>query len=196
METLPISNLSTMSKILEKVVVSQLTKYLEENNLHSSSQSGYRAFHSCETLLVRLQDDVLNNIGKGKVVIMLLLDLSAAFDTIDHDILLKRLLCELGIGGSALDWLKSYLDDRSFRVKIDQSLSDALCILFGVPQGSLLGPILFIIYIKPLQEIAKKYGLEIYLYADDSQLFISFAPSNVKEWSSAKNLIEACLGEV
>ena len=154
----PVSNLSVVSKLLERVALTQLNKYLVGNDLHCSMQSGYRPNHSCETLHVRMSDDVLREIHSDNIVIVVLLDLSAAFDTIDHGILLDKLLTDFGICGKALEWFKSYLKDRSFRVKIDKSLSDLLCLLFGVPQGSLLGPILFILYIKYLEVIAAKYG--------------------------------------
>ena len=192
----PVSNLPVLSKILEKVVLDQLNTYLEHNELHCPVQSGYRANHSCETLLTRMNDDVLKEINQGDLVILLLLDLSAAFDTIDHEILTQRLLDEFGISGSALDWMKDYLVGRSFFVKIDQKLSDAFCLLFGVPQGSLLGPILFILYIKTLEAIARKYGLRIHLYADDSQLFISLSPADTDEWIASKQAVEACLLEI
>ena len=192
----PVSNIPLMSKILEKAILSQLNKYIESKSLHCPFQSGYRPNHSCETLMISLMDDVLKRMGNGDVVILLLLDLSAAFDTIDHNILIQRLLSDFGITDTALQWLKSYLEGRSFSVNINQAISDALCLLFGVPQGSLLGPILFILYIKPLRDIALKYGLEIHLYADDAQLYISFSPTNASNWESLQRCISECLKEI
>ena len=192
----PVSNLSVVSKLLERVALTQLNSYLVENDLHCSMQSGYRPNHSCETLHVRMSDDVLREIHSDNIVIVVLLDLSAAFDTIDHSILLDKLLTDFGICGKALEWFKSYLKDRSFRVKIGKSLSDLLCLLFGVPQGSLLGPILFILYIKYLEVIAAKYGLRIKLYADDSQLYISFHPQRPSELDDVTSRINACLDEI
>ena len=192
----PVSNLSIVSKLLERVALNQLNRYLEENDLHCSLQSGYRPNHSCETLLVRVSDDVLREIHSDNIVIVVLLDLSAAFDTIDHSILLNKLLTDFGICGKAHEWFKSYLKDRSFRVKIGKSLSDFLCLLFGVPQGSLLGPILFILYIKYLEVIAAKYGLSIKLYADDSQLYISFHPQRPSELDDVTARTNACLKEI
>ena len=170
----PVSNLSVVSKLLEKIVFDQLSSYLDDEDLHCKMQSGYRAHHSCETLLIKMMDDILGDMNEGRIVIVVLLDLSAAFDTIDHDILLDRLRRDFGICGNVLQWFKSYLEDRSFSVKVGAALSSFLEIVFGVPQGSLLGPILFIMYIKYLEEIADKYGLKIKLYADDSQLYTSF----------------------
>ncbi len=192
----PVSNLPVLSKLLERIVLDQLNHHLQENTLHCPVQSGYRPNHSCETLLVRMMDDIFKEIHADNIVIVVLLDLSAAFDTIDHGILLKKLMRDFGITGTALSWLKSYLKDRFFGVKVGDSLSDLLCLLFGVPQGSLLGPILFILYIKQLQRIAENYGLMIQLYADDSQLYISFHPKRPTELQDVMKRINACLLEV
>ena len=192
----PVSNLSAVSKLLERIVLNQLNKHLTDNNLYSEAQSGYRPKHSCETLLVRMFDDINNMIQADNVVIVVLLDLSAAFDTIDHSVLLGKLLKEYGIDGTALHWCKSYLEKRSFAVKIDDKISTLLELLFGVPQGSLLGPILFILYIKTLQKIAAKYGLNIKLYADDSQLYISFQPGRPSQLDDVKDKTNRCLAEI
>ena len=141
-------------------------------------------------------DDLNKEIEAGNVVIVVLLDLSAAFDTIDHTVLLEKLMKDYGITGSALQWIKSYLEKRHFCVKIDDTLSTFLELLFGVPQGSLLGPILFILYIKALQKIAAKYGLDIQLYADDSQLYISFQPNRVVQFTDVQDRTNKCLAEI
>jgi hypothetical protein len=134
----PVSNLTAISKLLERVVLNQLNEHLSSNDLHCPVQSGYRPHHSCETLLVRMTNDINREIQGGNIVLVVLLDLSAAFDTIDHEILLKKLLTDYGISGKALSWMKSYLEDRSFCVKIEDTISSLLELLFGVPQGSLL----------------------------------------------------------
>ena len=194
----PVSNLPAVSKLLEKVVLDQLNNHLTSNSMHCPVQSGYRPHHSCETLLVRMTDDINKEIEGGNIVIVVLLDLSAAFDTIDHNILLDKLFKEYGVHGKALNWMKSYMSGRSFCVKIDDTISSLLELLFGVrvPQGSLLGPILFILYIKALQKISAKYGLDIQLYADDSQLYISFHPSRPCDLIDVKNRINSCLSEI
>ena len=192
----PISNISFISKILEKCALKQISEYLECNQLINDAQSGYRAHHSCETLLVRMFDDINGCMEQNKAVALMLLDLSAAFDTIDHNILLEKLEIDYGIGANVLKWIFSYLENRSFSVKINNSTSGRILLLFGVPQGSLLGPILFILYTKDLKKIAEKYGLTIQLYADDSQLYISFDVKNIVDTSEKLQLIKDCLNEM
>ena len=170
----PVSNLSYCSKFLEKCVQTQLNDYLNKNKLFSEFQSSYRKLHSCETALIKIADDILQFLDKGKCVFVLFLDLSAAFDTLDHNILLTILQTKFGITGQVLKWFKSYLFSRQYRVEIGKSLSDIMCILFGVPQGSILGPILFILYISEIDKIARCFGLKVHCYADDTQLYISF----------------------
>ena len=109
----PISDLKVISKIIEKVVAVRLQKYLEANQLNEPRQSAYKPFHSCETALVRVHNDILVAIDKRHCVMLLLLDLSVAFDTVDHDILLTRLHSKYSISGIALDWFCSYLTNRS-----------------------------------------------------------------------------------
>ena len=111
---------------VEIIVLNQLNKHLTDNNLYSEVQSGYRPKHSCETLLVRMFDGINNMLQADNVVIVVLLDLSSAFDSIDHSILLGKLLKDYGIDGTALHWCKSYLEKRSFAVKIDDKISTLL----------------------------------------------------------------------
>ena len=192
----PVSNIPFLSKLLEKVVLTQLNDYLERNSLLGKHQSGYRVGHSCETLLASMFDDVLGEMDKGNVVALICLDMSAAFDTVDHRKLLEVLQNRFGVDGDPLQWFTSYLSSRSFRVSVGDCLSDTLALLFGVPQGSLLGPILFLLYIEAVQDIVEPYGLRIKLYADDSQLYVSLVPTDATGWSEAKMNIEECLAKV
>ena len=115
--------------------------------------------------------------SQQKITALCLLDLSAAFDTIDHSILLHRLSSWFGFNGKVLSWLKSYLSSRSFIVDINSSFSDQFPLHQGVPQGSVLGPLLFILYTSPLSTLISDSSVSHHLYADDTQLFISFAAS-------------------
>ena len=144
------------------------------NQLHEPMQSAYRACHSTETALVRVQNDILRTPDQGGAAILVLLDLSAAFDTIDHSILLSRMESVLGVKGSALQWFKSYLLGRKQRIKINDDFSENQEILWSVPQGSVLGALLFLIYIIPLAQLIRSYGLNNHGYADDTQLCLSF----------------------
>ena len=169
----PITNLAFLSKVLERIVASQTRDYLIKNDLYPSLQSAYREHHSTETALIRVQNDILRAIDQRQEV----LDLSAAFDTIDHDILIRRLRKQFGFSGSALRWFRSYLFDRSQKVVIGSTESKPQNVTSGVPQGSVLGPLLFILYFAPLQDVIKSHGLDCMMYADDSQLYITMNPS-------------------
>ena len=121
----------------------------------------YRACHSTETALVRVQNDILHTLDQDVAAILVLLDLSAAFNTIDHSILLSRMESFLGVIGSALQWFKSYLPGRKQRIKINDDFSENQEILWSVPQGSVLGALLFLIYIVPLAQLIRSYGLSM-----------------------------------
>ena len=175
----PVSNLNYVSKLLEKVVSSQIKDHINKFALDNPYQSAYKAFHSTETALLTVQNEVFEAMEKGEVTALTLLDLSAAFDTIDHDLLLNRLTDWFGIGGNALSWLNSYLRDRFQCVNINGTISNPFELLFGVPQGSVLGPLLFIMYTTPLSSVLTKFSnLNHHLYADDTQVFNSFTTSN------------------
>ena len=141
-------------------------------------QYSYKQHHSTETALTCVQDDFLRAIDDTKFIMLLMLDLSAAFDTVDHTILINRIENRLGITGTALKWFKSYLADRKYRVVLDGVSSNHTNLDCGVPQGSVLGPILFTIYTLPLADIIRKHGIPFHLYADDSQKYAVFNLQN------------------
>ena len=167
----PVSNLPFLSKVLEKVVAQQLTKYLQQHQLYDPLQSAYKKGHSTETALLKIKADVDNIMDDGDGVLLVMLDLSAAFDTLDHGILLNRLEHTVGLKGSALSWMRSYLSNRHQQVHIDNAVSQKVQLSTGVPQGSVLGPLLFLLYILPLKSIIEAYNISRHGYADDSQLY-------------------------
>ena len=171
----PVSNLSFLSKVLEKAVVNQLNTHINSSNTSNHYQSAYRKFHSTETALLKIHVDILTSMDTGKVTALTLLDLSAAFDTIDHTILLSRLDDWFGVTGKALNWFKSYLTGRCQRIQLGDCLSSKADLKFGVPQGSVLGPLLFTLYTTPLSSMIFEHAIPHHLYADDSQLYVSFA---------------------
>jgi len=189
----PISNLTYVSKILEKAVHIQLNEYLSSNNMFCNLQSGYRKYHSCETAVTRIHNDVLMMIDKKENVVLLLLDLSAAFDTINHNLLLKKLRSVYGISGKAIQWIESYLSGRTFKVCVNRVSSTECFLEIGVPQGSILGPLLFILYTKDLELIVTKYGFSIHLYADDTQVYFSF---DVHSDNPDMSKVKACFQEI
>ena len=157
----------------------QLLAHLNLNHLCNPFQSAYRSGHSTETALLRVVNDLLMAMDKNRVSILLLLDLSAAFDTVDHEILLLRLETKFGIRSSALQWFKSYLQNRKQYVSVNGHSSVPRDLEFGVPQGSVLGPVLFVLYTTPLSKLIKEHLVSHQLYADDTQVHKSSSPSSI-----------------
>ena len=151
----PVSDLSFLSKLVERIVYVQLVDHLKAHHLYEVFQSAYRQLHNTETALRRVQNDLLRAVDTHGGAILLLLDLSAAFDTIDHQRLLHTLESSFGIKGKVLDRIKSYLTGRTQTVQIKKSTSEPHELKCGVPQGSVLGPILFIIYTTPLGQLIR-----------------------------------------
>ena len=133
---------------------------------------------------------------KQHATLLILLDLYAAFDTVDHQILLNRLCTEFGVSGKVLDWFASYLSNRSQKVTVDGVLSDRFGMDFGVPQGSCLGPLLFVIYSSKLFNIVNKHLPNVHAYADDTQLYLAFKPGDYANETAAVSSILSCIRDV
>jgi hypothetical protein len=177
----PISNLSTVSKIVERLVASRLKPQLLMSGNFCPLQSAYRAGHSTETALLGVLDGVYRACDSKQLTFLVSLDISAAFDAVNHGILLQRLVKEFGIEGIAADWLQSYLAKRCQFVKIGRHHSTTAACKTGVPQGSVLGPLLFSAYVSPIGRIISRFGINYHQYADDTQLYVAATGTSLED---------------
>ena len=190
----PVSGLCFISKLVERVVASQIKQHLDEHNLGNQFQSAYKSGHSTETALLHIKNDIHISLSKGMPTALVLLDLSAAFDTIDHTVLLDCLSSWFGFGGVVLDWFSSYLSGRVQSVKVGDTFSEPANIMFGVPQGSVLGPILFSLYTTPLNKLISSHKtINYHFYADDTQLYMPLTQTNC---TTALVTLQECLADV
>ena len=166
----PISVLPFFSKLLEKLVYNRMLKFIDDFNIIHDNQFGFRRNRSTYMALNVLLDKFHESVTSKEYMIGLFMDLSRAFDTISHDILLNKLY-KYGIRGLSYDWIKSYLSNRKQYVNYKNSSSDTLNVNIGIPQGSILGPLLFILYINDLHNVSDK--LTLLQFADDSSFFVS-----------------------
>ncbi len=187
----PVSLLPFVAKTLERVVFNQLSLFLSQYNKLDAKQSGFRSGHSTETALLSVTEALRVAKADSKSSVLILLDLSAAFDTVNHQILLST-LSSLGITGILLRWFESYLTGRSFRVAWGGEVSKAHQLVTGVPQGSVLGPLLFSTYTTSLGPIIQAHGFSYHCYADDTQLYLSFQPDD----PTVAARISGCLADI
>jgi hypothetical protein len=186
----PISNLNNISKLLERLFLARFQPHVVGSHNFNNLQSAYRPHHSTETALLLTLDSIYTAADKSQPTLLVSLDLSAAFDTIDHSVLLSRLNTSFGVCGATLAWLTSYLSGRSQVVRIGSSTSSTVTLDLGVPQGSVLGPILFSSFISPIGQITASFNISHQQYADDTQLYI---PLSVKHSTPDTAQLESCL---
>ena len=179
----PVSNLSFISKVTERAVFLLIDNHMKKHHLYPSLQSAYRKNHVTETALLKVTNDILMEMNSQHAVLLVLLDLST--DTVDHSVLLHRLV-----------WFKSFLSARSQRVSIPGALSDSLPLDWGVPQGSCLGPLLYIIYSSKLFNIIERHLPNSHCYADDSQIYFSFNPSDLSSQQDAITAMQNCIDDI
>ena len=170
--------------------MNQLNSHINSSNTSNQYQSAYSKFPLLGIALLKIHKDILASMDVGTVTALTLLNLSAAVDTIDHTILLSRLDDWFGVTGKARDWFKSYLTGRCQRIKIGDCLSSKTDLKFGVPQGSVLGHLLSTLYTTPLNSMIFEHAIPHHLYADDSQLYVSFASGDS---AAALNGLQSCL---
>lgn len=154
-------------------------------------QSGFKKGHSTETAMLSVMEDLRLTKADSKSSVLILLELSAAFDTVNHQILLSTLEW-LGFTGTVIQWFRTYLSDRSFKVSWRREVSNLQHLNTGVPQGSVVGPLLFSIYTTSLGSVIQKHGFSYHCYADDTHLYLSFHPDD----PSVPALISACLSDI
>ena len=191
----PVSSLQFISKLTERVVFNQLHDHLVRFDSFPKLQSAYRKRYSTETALLKVHNDLLMNMNNQKVTLLVLLHLSAAFDTVDHKILLSHLQSSFGIRATALAWLSSYLFDRRQHIIYDGCQSEDFKLRFGLQQGSCLGPLLFTIYSSQLFHVILNYLPDVHTYADDMQLYLAFSPNNTSQ-SQAIASMEKCIDQL
>ena len=189
----PVSNVNFIGKLIEKAAIKQVNEHLESNALDEVMQSAYKCRHSTETALLKVKEDIVKAIDCNQAVFLIMLDLSAAFDTIDHSILFNRLAADFSIKGTVLNWFNSYMTGRSFRVCVGGMKSETTSLQFGVPQGSIIGPKAFTMYSQPVAEIIRQHGVQFHIYADDIHLYVTFNPKIPGDSACAIFKLSSCV---
>ena len=188
----PVSNLAFISKIVERAMLLQLSQHCQDFNLQPDYQSAYRSDYSCETAVLKISNDILWAFEKQSITALVAIDLSAAFDTVDHAILLQVLSAKYGITGQALKWFDSYLSDRCFKVVIGDNYSKPHSLTVSVPQGSCAGASVFNLYCSTLHEIIPK-DLVLSGFADDHSVRRSFKAGCRKDETKTNQILAECM---
>ena len=189
----PISNLTFLSKVIERIVAKQIKDFLTDSDMMPPLQSAYRPGHSTETATTKVLSDILDAADSQKTTLLGLLDMSAAFDTVDFEILLSRLETSYCLSGTVLKWLTSFVTGRTQAVVFDGNSSPQVKLICGVPQGSVLGPLLFVLYAADVLKIANSHGVQIHAFADDLQTYVS---CKAADQQSAVSQILACVDDI
>lgn len=168
----PISRLPLPAKMFEKTLNVQLSRFLQTNNILDPAQFGFRAEHSTELALIKSTEEIREALDQGGAAVLIMLDLSAAFDTVHHKVLMDW-LSESGVQGPAWNLLKSFLTDRVQSVDLDKVRSRSFSLQCGVPQGSSLSPTLFNVYVSPFGALIRSFGFQLTSYVDDTQIVLS-----------------------
>lgn len=189
----PISNLSFVSKVIERIVDIRITEHVSKHHLLPVHQSAYRRHHSTETAILCVMNDMINVLDRGHVGALMLLDMSAAFDTVDHSIMVDVLERRFGVRDSALNWLEDFLTGRSQAIRLGINQTDDVSLKFGIPQGSVTGPKRFIEYAEDVIDQFNKNDLRHHMFADDMQAMASGPPSNALTINSS---LASCLSDV
>ena len=166
------------------MLLNQLQSFLNNNCTYKVFQSGFESAHSTESALLRVSNDIYLSTDSGDSVVLVLLDLSAAFDTIDHSLFLSRLETLVGLKANVLSWFQSYLTDRKFIVKLGNLSSSPASLSCGLPQGFILAPSLFSLYMLPLGSILRKHGVSFHFYSDDTRIYLQIRKNNPSAISS------------
>jgi hypothetical protein len=187
----PVTNLNTTGKILERLSKNQLQEHLRLSPNLNTIQSAYQSLHSTKTAMTKVVNDLLTATDSGKPSILLSLDINAAFDMLDHTRLLQRATELFGLDDSVINWLKSYLTGRTGYVSFRNCRASIVGCHTGVPQGYVLGPLLFSIFTSPVGHLISSFSISYHHYADDTQLYTSVDPSSSTDITRLSSCAEA-----
>ena len=176
----PVSNLAFSGKLIECIGADQIISHIDQYNLMGEKQSAYRKFHSTESALLKIKTDIIKAMDNQEITCLVLLDLLAAFNTVDHTILLNRLETTFGIRDTALKWIASFLTGRTQKIAIGDlgtdlgATSDPVTLTFSVPQGVFLAQFCFLCILHHLAKFFKRYHISFHMYAGDTKLYLTF----------------------